>query len=289
MCLPHGFKSLPQQCLPALERFSRLTLWFHNDTVSWDTARTFAKKLDERRCVFVRPTEAHPAPFAAHCEGLDMRQVLASAQPVLHKAITTFAALRQDVLSDIQNIDKVQGVKWRRFPVLNKLLKGHRKGELTVLTGPTGCGKTTFMSEYSLDLTMQGVTTLWGSFEIRNTRLASTLLRQLAGHPFDERLDEFDRWANEFERLPMYFMTFHGQQSIKVVMETIEHAQYVHDIQHVIIDNVQFMMGTTDEPKHVDRFWRQDAIIGAFRTFATKKNCHVTLVIHPRKVSELNW
>lgn len=60
----------------------------------------------------------------------------------------------------------------------------------------------------------------------------------------------------------------------------------MHDIQHVIIDNVQFMMGTADEPKHMDRFWRQDAIVAAFRTFATKKNCHVTLVIHPRKERE---
>lgn len=193
--------------------------------------------------------------------------------------------MRQDVLSDLQNIDKVQGVKWKRYPILNKYLKGHRKGELTVLTGPTGCGKTTFMSEYSLDLAMQGVNTLWGSFEIRNTRLASTLLRQMSGHPLDNNLDEFDYWADEFEKLPIYFMTFHGQQSIKIVMDAIDHAQYVHDINHVIIDNVQFMMGMADEPKHIDRFWKQDAIIASFRTFATRKNCHVTLVIHPRKVS----
>lgn len=202
-----------------MERFTRLSLWFHNDTASWDTARNFAKKLNEKRCVFVRPTESHPSPFVAVQEQLDVRAIIAKAQPVLHKAITTFASLRQDVLSEIQNIDKVQGVKWSRFPVLNKLLKGHRKGELTILTGPTGCGKTTLMSEYSLDLTQKGVNTLWGSFEIRNTRLASTLLRQLSGHPFDDQLHEFDRWANEFEKLPMYFMTFHGQQSIKVVMD----------------------------------------------------------------------
>lgn len=41
--------------------------------------------------------------------------------------------------------------------MLNKLLKGHRRGELTVFTGPTGSGKTTFISDYSLDLCMQGV------------------------------------------------------------------------------------------------------------------------------------
>lgn len=34
------------------------------------------------------------------------------------------------------------------------------------------------------------------------------------------------------------------------------------------------------------RFWRQDVIVSAFRGFATKYNCHVTLVIHPRKERE---
>lgn len=48
-------------------------------------------------------------------------------------------------------------MKWKRYPSLNKLLKGHRRGELTVITGPTGSGKTTFISDYSLDLAMQGV------------------------------------------------------------------------------------------------------------------------------------
>jgi twinkle protein len=41
--------------------------------------------------------------------------------------------------------------------MLTQIVKGHRAGELTVLTGPTGCGKTTFLSEYSLDLCIQGV------------------------------------------------------------------------------------------------------------------------------------
>lgn len=75
------------------------------------------------------------------------------------------------------------------------------------------------MSDYSLDLAMQGVNTLWGSFEIRNARLARTMLQQMAGVPLDINLDKFDHHADEFEKLPIYFMTFHGQQSVKVVME----------------------------------------------------------------------
>ncbi|XP_017859304.1 PREDICTED: twinkle protein, mitochondrial [Drosophila arizonae] len=282
ICLPYAMQQLPQECLPGLERFKELVFWLHYDaTPSWDAASAFAQKMDEKRCLLIRPTETEPAPHVALKKRLNIRHILAKATPVRHKAITTFNALRNDILSELQNIEKVNGVKWKRFPVLNKLLKGHRKGELTILTGPTGSGKTTFTSEYSLDLAMQGVSTLWGSFEIRNTRLAATLLRQFVGYPLDDKLQEFDHWATEFERLPLYFMTFHGQQPLKPVLEAIEHAQYVHDISHVIIDNLQFMMGVSSY--RGDKFWEQDSIIAAFRGFATKHNVHVTLVMHPRK------
>ena len=63
------------------------------------------------------------------------------------------------------------------------------------------------------------VNTLWGSFEIRNVRLARTMLQQLAEIPLETNLNRFDEFANVFQQLPLYFMTFHGQQSVKIVME----------------------------------------------------------------------
>lgn len=283
LCLPYNLHSLPQQLLPYLESFKKLVLWFGNDQISWHAARSFARKLNEKRCYFIRPTDTQPRPRLAAELDYDLKSIIQNAQPLWHKSIITFREIRDDILSDLQNNDKVQGIKWKRYSTLNRILKGHRRGELTVLTGPTGCGKTTFMSEYSLDLAMQGVNTLWGSFEIRNVRLVRTMLQQMVGVPLDENLDKFNSYASAFEKLPMYFMTFHGQQNIKVVMDAVEHATYVHDIAHVVIDNVQFMMGTSDSSKHMDRFWRQDDIISKFRNFATTHNCHVTMIIHPRK------
>lgn len=65
----------------------------------------------------------------------------------------------------------------------------------------------------------------------------------------------------------------------------MSYAVYVHDISHIVIDNLQFMMGTSSsEHSSMDRYYRQDQIIGSFRRFATDNNVHVTLVIHPRKV-----
>lgn len=138
ICLPQGLRNLPLQVLPSLEIFKKLILWFGNDTTSWDSARNFAKKLNEKRCFFVRPTNQQPRPKIAVSRELNLKTIIQDAQPIYHKSITTFTSLREDVLSELQNIDKVQGVKWTRYPSLNKILKGHRRGELTILTGPTG-------------------------------------------------------------------------------------------------------------------------------------------------------
>ena len=64
--------------------------------------------------------------------------------------------------------------------------------------------------------------------------------------------------------------------------QTMSHAAYVYDIQHVIIDNLQFMVGAIS---NLDRYAVQNQAIAEFRKFASVMNVHVTLVIHPRKVS----
>ena len=51
-----------------------------------------------------------------------------------------------------------------------------RRGEFTLVTGASGSGKTTFLSQLSIDFLQQGIPTLWGSFEIKNEILAHTML-----------------------------------------------------------------------------------------------------------------
>ncbi|XP_038186719.1 twinkle protein, mitochondrial isoform X2 [Arvicola amphibius] len=281
LALPRGTVCLPPPLLPYLEQFRRIVFWLGDDLRSWEAAKLFARKLNPKRCSLVRPGNQQPRPLEALNQGLSLARILRTALPAWHKSIVSFRQLREEVLGELSNVEQAAGVRWSRFPDLNRLLKGHRKGELTVFTGPTGSGKTTFISEYALDLCTQGVNTLWGSFEISNVKLARVMLTQFAVTRLEEQLDKYEEWADRFEDLPLYFMTFHGQQSIKSVIDTMQHAVYVYDVCHVVIDNLQFMMG--HEQFSSDRIAAQDYIVGAFRKFATDNSCHVTLVIHPRK------
>ncbi|KAF7657425.1 hypothetical protein LDENG_00026790 [Lucifuga dentata] len=281
IALPRGVSCLPPILLPYLEQFKRVTLWLGGDMRSWEASKMFSRKLGLKRCSLVRPGEDRPCPVEALAQGKNLNRIIKASIPAAHKSIVSFKQLREDVYGELINTEQVAGVKWSRFPELNRILKGHRKGELTVFTGPTGSGKTTFISEMALDLCMQGVNTLWGSFEINNVRLAKIMLTQFSMQRLEENLDQYDFWADKFEELPLYFMTFQGQQNIKTVLDTMQHAVYLYDINHVIIDNLQFMMG--QESLSLDKFAVQDHIVGAFRKFATNSSCHVTLIIHPRK------
>ncbi len=187
MSLPNGCRSLPVELLPLLERFDEIVLWMDNDTPGQEGAAQFASKLGKSRCLLVRPPSSLAvarSPKDANDAlrmGLDLRYFLETAQPIPHDQIVTFRELRAQVVSEIEAPESVSGTPYRSLPELQRITCGHRRGEITLLTGPTGAGKTTLLSQLSLDLCAQGVSTLWGSFEVKNTRLMQKMLQQFAG------------------------------------------------------------------------------------------------------------
>ena len=79
-------------------------------------------------------------------------------------------------------------------------------------------------------------------------------------------------------------MRFHGSTEVEKVLETMEYACYVLDAQHIVLDNLQFMMGSAGSSRgYGGKYDAQERALEAIRRFATDNNVHVTIVIHPRK------
>lgn len=207
--------------------------------------------------------------------------MLGQAAVIPHRQILTFKELREHVFLELANPKQVAGLQSVTVPTLNQFMKGHRKGELTILTGATGVGKTTFLSQLSLDYCMQGVNTLWGSFELQNVTLVRKMLTQFAGKNLANSIDEFNFWADKFAELPLYLMRFYGSTGVDEVVDAMEFAAYVYDVEHIILDNLQFMLGASH--RGYEKFEAIDQAIERLRRFATDKGVHITLIIHPRK------
>jgi len=282
LCLA-DWTNLPLNLLPFLEQFTLITIWLGTGTQGVEAAKSFSRKIGESRCRIV--SNEWPCAFEVVRRGINVNRIILSAIKPFHEYVTNFDTLRHDVLNEFVQHEQMEGTKWTRFEYLNETLRGFRRGEMTVFTGRTGSGKTTFMSEYSLDLCMQGVSTLWGSFEVKNVRLIRMMMKQFGLINLETNVSEFDRIAEQFSKLPLFFTTFHGTEDVEKVLEAMAHAVYVHDIAHVVIDNIQFMVGAGGGG-NLDRFSKQDHCVERFRKFATLQNVHVTLIIHPRKELE---
>jgi twinkle protein len=143
--LPNGCRSLPVEVLPMLERFSKIYLWMDNDAPGQEGAEKFAKKIGQNRCLIVRPdTQGEEAPKDANealLRGVDMQQMLDNAKVVPHEMVLSFEDLRSNVLHEIVHPDKYVGAPAPSLPLFTNVVKGFRRGEMTVLTGPTGSGK----------------------------------------------------------------------------------------------------------------------------------------------------
>lgn len=90
-----------------MEQFKKLILWFGNDQITWNSTRTLAKKLIENRCYFIRPTDDQPSPYLAYQLGLNIEQIIKTADQMVHPSIIQFSTIRNEVLAELQNHDMV--------------------------------------------------------------------------------------------------------------------------------------------------------------------------------------
>ncbi|KAI7897003.1 mitochondrial helicase twinkle [Mucor mucedo] len=286
VAIPTSNYQLQESVLPLLQRFTRVYIWMDDDMDGQLASERFAHKIGDSKCLIVNtrlgdkmgPINAYDALQAKK----DMLQIVASARRIKHDQIVDFRDLREEVYNEIIHPDQSRGVQSSDLPALNKIMKGHRPGELTILTGPTGAGKTTIISQLSLDYCQSGVPTLWGSFEILNKRLAKKMLFQFAGKDISLVPSEFEEIADRFQELPLYFLKFFSSTAIKDVLKACHHAVYAYDVRHIVLDNLQFMLSQQGRSS-LDKWDLQDNAIAEIRQFATEQDVHITLVVHPRK------
>lgn len=164
------------------------------------------------------------------------------AKPLQHQSIITFDDIQDDIYYDLIHKDEISGIQCDTLPIINKTIKGLRRGELTILTGPTGCGKTTLLSQISLDYAKKGVQTLWGSFEITNRRLINKMLQQYNEKPLTVDKNNYIELCQKFSVLPIRFLKFYGSTDINQVLDAMDYAVYTYDVQHIVYIVLKFMM-----------------------------------------------
>lgn len=156
--------------------------------------------------------------------------------------------------------------------------------ELSIWSGNYGTGKTTLLSELSLDWMLSGVPTLWGSFEIGSPGLIRKMIKQYSNYEINQNPEVAADWVDKLAELPLYLLDYSDNVVFDDLIGAMEYACHAYDVQHIILDNLQFFMGT--QFKGNEKYDWQDVIIERLRQFTREFSCHISLVVHPRKYDD---
>lgn len=201
---------------------------------------------------------------------------------------------------DLNTLDKIKtGIK-----ELDNTIDGMAAGQLVVLTGKRGEGKSTFMSQIVASALDQKRTVFVYSGELADFHFKRWLDFQLAG---DREIQEVEQDPPDPDAPPKYTLPKDKQQQItqwyrerayiydnsfysvnpdveyETLTETIKSAVEKYNIDLVCIDNLMTAMETVSEQNNLNL--AQSNFVGALKNIATQYGIVIILVAHPKKGS----
>ena len=144
LSVPYGAGNYSPAMDRIIKQVDEIFLCFDNDPTGQEGARKFAEKAGLPKCKNV----ILPFKDARECllQQVHKDQIefdIASAQQFRHEEIVKANDLKDDFMKFIRDEGRLSG-RAIRMPEFNKIVGGIRTSELTILTGYTGRGKTTF-------------------------------------------------------------------------------------------------------------------------------------------------
>jgi len=203
------------------------------------------------------------------------------------KAVSTIGVQVRDAkgwLSDLDNVyedpDRLSGSP-TKLEGLDKLLGGWRPGEVTVLSGEPGIGKSTFACFLSLLQAGEGRPTLHVSFEVLPSAVVRKWVQMLSGSEFHSLpRPEYVATRRKLARRPLYLPSVYGVVEMPEVRRAVYDSATRHGIKLVVLDHLGFMsvMGdATNDIKATGYMMRE------IKRWSLDLGIHVLVLHHLRK------
>jgi twinkle protein len=281
-------KELTTSWMLALASAKDVVIWYDADEAGDEATAGLIRQLGSYRCRIARIPDQWDAKDANDLlrQGAtrsDVRAILDAAKPIDNTAITTPMAYQDAVMGDIQLGQEALGLPsgWHS---LDKLIRGWRPKELTVVSGHTGHGKSTWLFNAAFALAQQGIPVLMSAFENGPESIARKVFRKAFGRaPSDIRTeqerDEALEAARQLDTDPVYILDFYGRKKHQTIMDAITYAVHRLGVRHVMLDHLHFFLS---RPANVDEREWIDQVMMDLVALTRDLDIHIWLVAHPR-------
>jgi len=261
-----------------LARFEKIYVSTDMDEPGRAAALEVCKRLGLHRCYIV----TLPKKDANDClvSGLAREQMLkclADAKGIELDEIKRPEDFKSEVMDYYNTDPSLRGTETPWTPSLPWRV---RKGELTILSGFSGHGKTAGLNQLMLHLVSHHLKVMDASLEIKPGMTLYNMTRCALGKKHSEKaeIEGCINWIND----AMFFLDCIGTVNVTRLMQAMEYARKRHGIDVFVIDSL-FKCGLSGE----DYAGARD-FVDKLTTFCNNTGAHVILVAHSRKTQNGN-
>lgn len=176
----------------------------------------------------------------------------------------------------------------------DKRCGGLAKGEISLVSGLRGSGKSTWLSQMVLNAIDHDYNVLVYSGELKNTRFINWMLQQAAGKEFVIKSKKYDgvfycqqevkpriaEWVGD------KFQLYNNQygNNFKSIAQTLQVVIKEFKSDFVVIDNMSILdLSDITSDHKVDKWDLQKLFVETLKNLSMICNCHIVFVAHPRK------
>lgn len=271
-----------------LEGCNRYLLCFDNDGAGQEGAKKFAEVVGASKCYRVYP---HLKDLNEYLQvGLDkieVDKIFLDAKPMFEAPITDITKYGALALDQISSPEESKGIS-TGWDSIDHYMGGIRPSEVTVTSGITGHGKTTFAMAMISNLVKQNVPCLIISPEMPEQDLLLNLARNHFRRPivskdapaftaFVETLKDkvhiahvYNEWTDKKE-----------DRTIDKIFDLIDYSVRHHNVKFVLLDHLRFFI--TPKEQEGERFLIDEFMSKCVKTAIASK-VHIWLVVQPKNL-----
>lgn len=293
--VPSGAEDLTcvDNCWEWLQGFRKVIIWPDNDKPGLEMCRKLIQRLGAWRCsvVSAEPKDANDLLIKSGKKAV-VDAFMAAAEVPISGLVR---------LADVKAFDHESVVRVRSsIPAINAVVGGYMAGQVSIWTGSSGSGKSTFLGQELLAAVNQGHRVCAYSGELPAAVFRYWIDLQAAGRGFlESREDEVRKVAGNQDYVVYYprpdvlprihdwyrnLFFLHdalGATTEETLLEVFTYAAMRYGCRVFLVDN---LMTTTFAGSERDFYRKQSDFVGKMVEFAHKHECHVHVVAHPRKV-----
>lgn len=272
-----GAGTFKQEWADLIEPYDAFILGLDNDDAGDAGAAKIAELIGSYRCSrLILPEKDLGLCLERGVDAAQVERAMEKAKPMVGIAMEKADHYGADLETLISNPTQMRGIPTKSAK-LNEKLAGIRPG-LTVVTGDTGCGKTTWSTWIGKGLAEDGTGVMVTSYEQKPIGTVQKLLRMELGDDFTKVSKERRTEAlAKIAATPLWILDHYGHMGFQAVLDSIRYARRRYGVRWFLVDHLGFLVPEDEE----DERRAVEKVIRALALLANTEDISIWLICHP--------